>query len=94
VIRAATIEPAASRMRRYRVGAVPAALNPLVCPAPDGSSTHTRVDTDGARFSYSIVAASQRSCLCHSPTLRPWITGREHGVLRGGELEPGVHQCH
>lgn len=33
----------------------------------------------------------RRSCLRHSPTLRPWIAGSGHGVLRGGVLEPGAH---
>jgi hypothetical protein len=34
---------------------------------------------------------AERSCLCHSPTLRPWIAAS--GVLRGGALEPGALAC-
>jgi hypothetical protein len=33
-------------------------------------------------------SCAERSCLCHSPTLRPWIAAS--GVLRGGALEPGA----
>ncbi len=42
------------------------------------------------------VPVLQRSCLCHSPTLRPWIAAcprlrnRDCCVLRGGVLEPGA----
>jgi hypothetical protein len=36
----------------------------------------------------------RRSCLCHSPTLRPWIADLGRGVLRGGVLQPGARRCH
>jgi hypothetical protein len=45
--------------------------------------------------SMSRLPEGSRCCSCHSPTLRPWIVRREptrlFDVLRGGELEPGVH---
>ena len=51
------------------------------------------------RLSYDVLITPalvrERSCLCHSPALRPWIGGcssaaAESVVLRGGALEPGA----
>jgi hypothetical protein len=66
-----------------------------VCPAPRSGARRT-CGPLWARC-YHVLDRSfrrQRCCLCHSPTLRPWIAGLGRGVLRGGVLEPDARRSH
>jgi hypothetical protein len=66
-------------------------------PSPGlGRSTQRAVASKTSRHCIPCprAAHAERCCLCHSPTLRPWIIrrrvrmSRSPSVLRGGALEP------
>jgi hypothetical protein len=80
------IEPRSPRSER---GVLPVRRSRTVPlrPAPDGRSTqrHCFVSSDGARHHVPNLL-----CLCHSPTLRPWIVGREHARPRDDVIVEGL----
>ena len=85
------------RSRNTPARAGPAEAAPPSISRVTGDRRSRRAQLSAAVASSVTSGQAERCCLCHSPTLRPWIT--DHwlrmcavvAVLRGGALEPEPH---